>query len=213
MFIEENGLKYGIDVVQGQKTGFYFDQRDNRRAAAPYLRGRVLDMFCYTGSFGLTALKEGFADEVLGVDSSETALAVARQNAELNGLSNRIRFEQGDAFARLEELRAAGEQFDAVVLDPPKMARTKGALERAHKGYVGLNRLALDVLKPGGMLVTCSCSGLVSRSDFEQILSHVSADSGRRLQVLESRGQAADHPVSPQCLENAYLKCFIVRAV
>jgi 23S rRNA (cytosine1962-C5)-methyltransferase len=213
LFIEEHGIRYGVDVVEGQKTGFYLDQRDNRAAAAKYLSGRVLDLFCYTGGFSLAAVKLGGADDVLGVDSSETALNVARRNVELNEIAGRIRFEQGITFQKLEQLQAAGERFDGIILDPPKMARTRGGLERALKGYIGLNRLAVEVLNPGGILVTCSCSGLVSRTDFEQVLAHVAAETGRRIQVLESRGQAADHPVSVQCVENAYLKCFICRVV
>ncbi len=213
LFVEEHGLRYGVDVVAGHKTGFYFDQRDNRAAAARYLSGRVLDLFCYTGGFGLAALKLGQAEQVLAVDSSEPALTVARQNAELNDLANRIQFEPAVALTKLQQLGENGERFDGIILDPPKMARTRGGRERALKGYAHLNRAALDVLQPGGILVTCSCSGLVSRSDFEQVLAHVAADSKRRIQILESRGQAADHPVSAQCLESAYLKCFICRVV
>jgi 23S rRNA (cytosine1962-C5)-methyltransferase len=211
LFIEENRVRYGVDVAEGHKTGFYFDQRDNRLAAARYLRGRVLDLFCYTGGFGLNALRHGAVDRVLGVDSSAPALELARRNAELNELANRISFEQARAADKLEQLQAVGEHFDGIILDPPKMARTRGGLERALHGYVNLNRAAVEILKPGGILVTCSCSGLVSREDFEQVLLRVATDTGRRIQVLESRGQAADHPVSVQCLENAYLKCLICR--
>jgi 23S rRNA (cytosine1962-C5)-methyltransferase len=155
----------------------------------------------------------GDAAQVLAVDSSEPALAVARQNAELNDVADRIRFESGVALQKLQQLKAEGARFDGIVLDPPKMARTRGGLERALKGYVHLNQLAVELLEPGGTLVTCSCSGLVSRSDFEQLLAHVASETHRRIQVLESRGQAADHPVSAQCLENAYLKCLICRVV
>lgn len=211
LFVEEHGLQYGVDVVAGQKTGFYFDQRDNRMAAARYLRGRILDLFCYSGGFGLTALRHGAATQVLGVDSSQPALDFAQRNAELNSLADRMRFEQWAAYAKLESLEKAGEQFDGVILDPPKMARTRGGLERALRGYFSLNQLAVRVLKPGGILVTCSCSGLVSRGDFEQVLARVASETGRTIQILESRGQAADHPVSVQCLENAYLKCLICR--
>jgi 23S rRNA (cytosine1962-C5)-methyltransferase len=213
LFVEEHGIRYGVDVVAGHKTGFYFDQRDNRAAAARYLSGRVLDMFCYTGGFSLAAVMLGDAAQVLAVDSSEPALAVARQNAELNDVADRIRFEPGVALQKLQQLKAEGARFDGIVLDPPKMARTRGGLERALKGYVHLNQLAVELLEPGGTLVTCSCSGLVSRSDFEQLLAHVASETHRRIQVLESRGQAADHPVSAQCLENAYLKCLICRVV
>jgi 23S rRNA (cytosine1962-C5)-methyltransferase len=211
LFIAEHGVRYGVDVVEGHKTGFYFDQRDNRLAAARYLRGRVLDLFCYTGGFSLNALKHGAAEQVLAVDSSAPALEMARRNAELNEVGDRIRFQPGDVFRTLEELREKGEWFDGVVLDPPKMARTRGGLERALRGYISLNKLAVDVLKPDGILVTCSCSGLVTREEFEQVLERVAVESRRPVQILECRGQAADHPVSVQCLENAYLKCFVCR--
>ncbi|MBL8851454.1 MAG: class I SAM-dependent rRNA methyltransferase [Planctomycetaceae bacterium] len=213
LFIEENGLRYGVDVVAGQKTGYYFDQRDNRAAAARYLSGRVLDVFCYTGAFGLNALKHGRTEQVLAVDSSETALNLARNNAELNSLADHIRFEHGSAAPTLERLHAAGERFDGIVLDPPKMARSRGGIDRALKGYRRLNQLAVGLLSPGGILVTCSCSGLVPRAAFEQMLAEVATESHRRIQILESRGAAADHPVSVQCIENDYLKCFICRVV
>lgn len=213
LFVEENGIRYGADVVAGQKTGFYFDQRDNRATAARYLTGRVLDTFCYTGGFGINAVKLGKAESVLGVDSSESALTMARANAELNDVADRFQWEHGAAAPTMERLYAAGEQFDGVVLDPPKMARTRGGLDRALKGYRTLNRLAVSLLKPGGILVTCSCSGLVPRVEFEAMLAQVAADTRRRIQILESRGQAPDHPVSVQCLENDYLKCFICRVV
>ncbi|MEW4530571.1 class I SAM-dependent rRNA methyltransferase [Maioricimonas sp. JC845] len=214
LFVEENGLQFGVDVVEGQKTGFYFDQRDNRAAVARYLKGAsVLDMFCYTGGFSIAAAKLGDARRVRGVDSSESALDMARRNAELNGVSSQVSFEQGDAFRTLETLVAENARFDAVILDPPKMARSRGGLERAARGYFSLNRLALDLLEPNGLLVTCSCSGLLSREDFEQILAKVALDANRSLQVLEVRGQAADHPVSVHCVETSYLKCFICRVV
>lgn len=211
LFVEEHGIRYGVDVVAGQKTGFYLDQRDNRRAAARCLRGRVLDLFCYTGGFSFNALRHGAAERVLAVDSSEPALSLARRNAELNELAVRIDFERAKALDKLRELHAAGERFDGVVLDPPKMARTRGGLDRALRGYIKLNRAAVDVLAPGGTLVTCSCSGLVSRDDFMQVLARVASEGGRRIRILEARGQAADHPVSVHCLENAYLKCLICR--
>ncbi|MGE3313872.1 MAG: class I SAM-dependent rRNA methyltransferase, partial [Planctomycetaceae bacterium] len=164
LFISEHGIQYGVDVVQGHKTGYYLDQRENRAAVAKYTSGgRVLDLFCYTGAFGLTALHQGNAREVIGVDASDTALALAEANAELNGLSSRARYERSDVFEYLEQLAAKGEKFDTVILDPPKMTRHRAGIEKALKGYFSLNRLALDVLNPGGILVSCSCSGLVSR--------------------------------------------------
>jgi len=214
LFIEEHGLRYGVDVVQGHKTGFYLDQRENRAAVARYVRGaRVLDAFCYSGGFGLASLKLGEAREVLGLDASEAALTLARNNAELNGLAPQVRYERGDVFNRMEQLAAEGARFDAVILDPPKLTRHRAGVEKALKGYFSLNRLALDVLEPGGILATCSCSGLVSRDDFEQMLSVVSQKANRPIQILEARGQAVDHPTSVHCLETAYLKCYICRVV
>lgn len=212
ILIEENGLQFAVDVVEGQKTGFYFDQRRNRLAAARYAAGkRVLDTFCYSGGFGLAALREGGAREVVAVDTSAGALELAKRNAELNGLADRMRFLQGDCYRQLEQFRDAGEQFDVVVLDPPKMTRTRSGIDRAVRGYHSLNKLGLSVLAPGGILVTCSCSGLVDRSLFESMLAGVALDTGRRIQVLESRGAAADHPLNLHCPENAYLKCYICR--
>lgn len=214
LFIEENGLRFGVDVVEGHKTGYYFDQRENRLATARYTRERrVLDLFCYTGGFAITAAGVGAAAHVTAVDSSGPALAIARQNAELNEVHDRVEFQEGDVFRALEALRDAGERFDVVILDPPKMARTRGGLKRALRGYHSLNRLAMDVLGDDGILVTCSCSGLVDRLMFQEVLAKAALDAGRSLQILESRGAAVDHPVNIHCVENAYLKCFICRIV
>lgn len=210
LVIEENGLKYTVDLQQGQKTGFYFDQRDNRMRLRDYVRGRVLDVCCYSGAFALNAAKSN-CEKVLAVDSSESAIELARKNAELNGVSDRVEFRADDMFDAISDLQAVGEQFDTIILDPPKMARTRGGLQRAIKGYIRLNQAAMQVLKPGGILMTCSCSGLVSREDFEQILLQASLESGRHLQLLEQRGAAPDHPVSVNCLESNYLKCFVCR--
>ena len=208
--VVEHGLKWEVDLTEGQKTGSYLDQRDNRRALARYVHGhRVLDVFCYTGGFGLGALVWGGASEVVAVDSSEAALQLAQCNAELNGVADRWRCVRSDGFKALETLRDAGEQFDTVVLDPPKLTRTRAALPQALRAYHSLNRLAVSVLKPGGLLVTCSCSGLVTRNDFEQMLADVAIQSGRDLRIIEVRGAAPDHPVSPFCPENEYLKCYI----
>ncbi len=212
-FIEENGLRYGVDLAEGQKTGFYIDQRDNRLAAAGYCRGRrVLDMFCYSGGFSLNAARHGNAREVIGFDSSAKAVALAAANAELNQVTN-ARFEASDCFHALEQLRDLGEKFGVVILDPPKFARSRSSLDDALRAYHRLNRLAVDVLEPGGILVTCSCSGHVTREDFFHMLLGVAEQTGRDLQVLETRGAAPDHPTSVTCLESEYLKCFICRVV
>jgi 23S rRNA (cytosine1962-C5)-methyltransferase len=212
IFVAEHGLKFGVDLTEGQKTGYYLDQRDNRHAAARYARGRrVLDMFCYSGGFAVAAAVAGGARSVLAVDSSAKAAALAKANADLNGAAN-VTVETADAFERLDALRAAGERFGMVVLDPPKFARSRAALDDALRAYHRINRVALDMLEPGGILVTCSCSGSVSREDFLQMLGGVAQRARRPLQILECRGAAPDHPVSASCLEGEYLKCVIARA-
>jgi 23S rRNA (cytosine1962-C5)-methyltransferase len=211
--IVEDGLTYLVDLRAGQKTGFYLDQRANRRAAAAYCHGkRVLDLYCYTGAFTLTALRHGGAVAALGIDSSATAIDLARQNAVVNQLG-KARFEAADVFDTLETLRARSERFGVVICDPPKFARHPRGVEDAIKAYLRLNRAALDVLEPDGVLVTCSCSGLVDRALFADVLGQVAELSGRPIQILEQRSQAPDHPVSASCLETEYLKCFICRAV
>jgi 23S rRNA (cytosine1962-C5)-methyltransferase len=213
IFIVENELKYGIDLRAGQKTGFYVDQRDNRLAAAKYAKGRrVLDMFCYSGGFGMNAAKHGEAHDILCVDTSARAIALAEENAKLNGISN-MRFTVGDGFDTLTEFGARGERFGMIILDPPKFARSRGSVNDALMAYHKLNRMAVDLLEPGGILVTCSCSGHVTREDFQDMLAGVSQRSRRDIQFLEQRGPAADHPTSATCLEGEYLKCFICRVL
>jgi 23S rRNA (cytosine1962-C5)-methyltransferase len=211
MFIEEHGVRYGVSLAAGQKTGFYLDQRDNRRVAAGYLAGRrVLDLCCYTGGFGLAAAVLGKVPELIGVDASSKAVAMATANAELNGVKV-AHFEIGDCFATLDRMASQGEKFGAVVLDPPKFVKRRAGVEEALRAYHRLNRVAVELLEPGGILVTCSCSGNVSREDFFGMLFGVSLKAKRNIQVLEQRGAAADHPVSVTCPENEYLKCFICR--
>ncbi|HEV3168471.1 MAG TPA: class I SAM-dependent rRNA methyltransferase [Isosphaeraceae bacterium] len=209
--ITEHGLTYLVDIQCGQKTGFYLDQRDNRRAVASYAQGRrVLDLFCYTGGFTLNALHHGRAVSALGIDASSTAIEIARQNAVVNHLST-ARFETADVFEVLETLRSKGERFGLVVCDPPKFARHPKAVEDALRGYLRLNRAVLDVLEPDGILATCSCSSHVDRELFAEMLGQVSELSGRPIQILSQRGQATDHPVAASCLETEYLKCFVCR--
>ena len=209
--IVEHGITYLVDLRTGQKTGFFLDQRENRQAVAAYAKGRkVLDLFCYTGGFALNALKHGGAVSALGIDASEKAVDLARRNAIANHAGS-ARFEMADAFEALQAIRASGETFGLVVCDPPKFARHPKALADAIKGYLRLNRAAIDVLEPGGVLVTCSCSGLVDRTMFLDILGQVAELSGRPIRILEQRGQAADHPVSASCLETEYLKCVIAQ--
>lgn len=209
--ILEHELTYSVDLRAGQKTGFYLDQRENRRAVARLARNRkVLDLFCYTGGFTLNALKHGGAEHVLGVDSSAPAIELARLNAVANGLGA-ARFEAADVFATLEKLRKDGQRFGLIICDPPKFARSARDLEDALKGYLRLNRAAIDVLEPDGLLATCSCSGLVTRTNFADLLARAAELTGRPIQILEQRGQAPDHPVSVSCQETDYLKCFLCR--
>jgi len=168
-------------------------------------------MFCYSGGFSMAAAAHG-AGEVLGIDASEKAVALAWANAERNGLKN-IRFQCGDGFDAMDMLVRSGERFDGVVLDPPKFARSRGSLDEALRAYHWLNRLGVALLEPGGILVTCSCSGHVSREDFLDMLVGVAQQTGRQIQVLEQRGPSPDHPINVACLESEYLKCFICRVV
>ena len=179
IFVHEHGLKFGVDLAEGQKTGFYLDQRDNRQAAARYARGRrVLDMFCYSGGFAVACAVSGGARSVLAVDTSAKAAALARANAELNGAAN-VTVEAVDAFEKLDALTAAGERFGMVILDPPKFARSRSTVDDALRASHRINRVAVGLLEPGGILVTCSCSGSVSRADFLPMLSGVAQRSAR----------------------------------
>lgn len=214
IFIEEHGVQYGVDVQEGQKTGAYLDQRDNRLYAAKYMKGcHVLDAFCFSGGFGITAVVRGGATTVVGLDSSEPALRLAAANAELNGVADRCEFRRRDVRTELELMEGQGTTFNVVVLDPPRMARTRAGLERALKGYGRLNQLGVKVLKPGGILITNSCSGLVSRTDFLDTIAGVARESGRDIQILEQHGQPADHSVSATCQETEYLKMLICRVL
>jgi 23S rRNA (cytosine1962-C5)-methyltransferase len=209
--IDDQGLRFLVNVAEGQKTGFYLDQRDNRVAAARLAGGRrVLDAFCYSGGFALHASRGGAA-EVLAVDSSEAALALARENARRNEVGN-VTFVKADVFDHLDELARRQETFGLVILDPPRFARSRGAVEEALKGYRRLQALALRLLEPGGLLVMCCCSGLISTDMLEDVLAQVGADARRDVQLLARRGPSADHPVALACRESHYLKCLIARA-
>lgn len=207
---QQNGLELAVDLHRGQKTGGYLDQRKNHLAVAGYLCGRrVLDMCCYTGGFGLVAAKSG-AKSVLGVDSSEPALAAARRTAERNGIDS-IEFREGDCFDELKTMGQRGDRYDAVVLDPPRFAGSRHQIDSALRAYGRLNASAIELLPPGGILATCSCSGRVSRSDFLNMLMDVGRRRRRDLIVLENRGPAPDHPVAVSCPESDYLKCVILQ--
>jgi 23S rRNA (cytosine1962-C5)-methyltransferase len=210
--IDDQGIQVLVHLSEGQKTGFYLDQRNNRVAVARLAKGRrVLDAFCYTGGFGLHAARAG-ATEVVGIDVSEPALALARRNAEINGLAN-MSFRKSDVFDALDDLVAAQERFGLVVLDPPKFARAGHAVDDALRGYRRLQSQAMKLLDDDGILVICCCSGLISRDMLLELLAQLSADQRRGVQVLQTSGPSPDHPVIATCPETSYLKCVICRAV
>lgn len=210
--IEENGLTLLVDPRTGQKTGAFLDQRDNRQALLRYTEGRsVLDLFCFTGGFSLMAAKRGGATSVLGIDVSGAAIALAQESARRNGVT--AEYLQEDAHAALARLTREGKRFGVIVCDPPKFARTAGAVKGAVRGYDQINRMAIERLEPGGILLTCSCSGHVNAADFLEILAGAAQAAKRELRILEQRGQAPDHPVSLFCMETSYLKCVLAYCV
>ncbi len=213
VLIRENGLLFSVDVARGQKTGHFLDQRENRLALCRYVQGaRVLDCFTYSGGFAIHAAAFG-AREVVGVDVSEWALKCAQENARLNGVEDRVRFIAADVFDALREFVKSGERFDVVVLDPPAFVKEKEALERALRGYRDINLFAMKLLPPGGILVTSSCSHHLDEDLFLSVLDDAARNTRRRLQILERRGQAQDHPVLVGYPESRYLKCFILRVL
>jgi len=205
---EESGIPYAVDPLVGQKTGFYFDQRENRKLLARLVRGqRVLDVCCYVGAFALTCAKAG-ATEVDGVDSSVQALLAAQRHAEYAHVVDRVRFHKSDARAYLEQAARSRKTWDVVVVDPPKYARRQGDVEKALKGrYLPLNTAALRVVSSGGLLVTCSCSARVRPDHFLRTIGLAAAEAGRTTRVLAVRGAGPDHPVPPAFAEGQYLKC------
>lgn len=209
--ILENGVRFQVNLTEGQKTGFYLDQRDNHQAVARYAKGRrMLDAFSYSGGFGLHAAKAG-ATSVLCVDGSEGALELGKQNAALNDVSEKVTFQRSDVFKYLEQAVQASEKFDLIVLDPPKFARSQSAIDTALKGYRRLQALSLQLLNPGGILVLCCCSGLIKMHELEEITAQVATEAKKPLQILERHGQPPDHPVALSCPETSYLKCLIFR--
>ncbi len=211
--IVERGRRFWVDVKAGQKTGFYLDQRDNRARAVPYFQGAgaVLNCFAYTGGFGVYAAGAS-AQSVVSVDSSADALSVARENMALNGLSREAdEWVVGDVFQVLRQYRDQGRTFDAIVLDPPKFAATQGQVQAACRGYKDINLLAFRLLKPGGFLLTFSCSGLVSPDLFQKVVFGAALDSSRDGQILEKLSQAPDHPILLTFPESEYLKGLVVR--
>ncbi len=210
--IRENGLKLWVDVKQGQKTGYFLDQKENRAAIAPFARdARALDICTHTGGFALHAAMYG-AKEVTGVDLSEPALAMALENARLNGF-DQVAFVRANAFDFLREQGDAGEQYDLIILDPPAFAKNKASLPGARKGYKEINLRAMKMLGTGGVLVTCSCSQAMLPELFRQVIQEAAADAGVTLQQVEWRGPARDHPVLLASGETNYLKCGIFRVL
>jgi len=208
--IEENGVTFLVNIAEGQKTGFYHDQRDNRQAAARLAAGRtVLDAFCYTGGFGLHAARAG-ATMVECIDVSEPALALGRRNAERNGLTN-VAFTRVDVFRHLEVLVKESRRYGMLVLDPPKFARNRAAIPEALRGYRQLLKQSVRLVEPEGYVVFCCCSGLIGADMLLELMSQVAGDEKRDVQIVERRGAAPDHPVAASCLQTAYLKCFILR--
>lgn len=214
--IREHGVKFEVDFAEGHKTGFFCDQRDNRRRFGQLAKGlRVLDLCSYTGGFSINAALGG-ATEITAVDLDEKAVAQGRRNANLNQVSpNKLKWVHADAFAYARQMQKNGEQFDLVLCDPPKFVMTRepaGAAEGMRK-YADLNTIAASLVKPGGLFVTCSCSGLVSLEDFEQVVIKGVHRLNRRLQIFDRTGPGIDHPVYSNCLESRYLKLLWARVV
>ncbi len=201
-----NGVRFHFEAFEGQKTGAFLDQRENYAAAAQYARGEALDVFCYHGGFALHLAPH--CAKVTGVDSSRPALEVADRNAALNG--REIEWIEANAFDLLRDYATAGKRYDTIVLDPPAFAKSKSNLETALRGYKELNLRALKMLRPGGFLVTCSCSYHVSTGEFTEVVAQAARDMHRNLRLVENRTQAKDHPILLAVPETAYLKCLIM---
>ncbi len=208
--VEENGVKFCYDLMGGQKTGGFLDQRENHTAARAYARGRMLDGFCYTGGFAVTLARQ--CESVIAVESSAEALTLARRNQDLNHLTN-IEWRDANCFDFLKAADHDGQRFDTVVLDPPPFARQKSNLESALRGYKELNLRALKMLNPGGTLITCSCSFHVGEADFLGAIASAALDAHRTVSVVERRTQSRDHPILLTVPETHYLKCLILRAL
>jgi 23S rRNA (cytosine1962-C5)-methyltransferase len=210
VFTMNSGVRFHYDGLEGQKTGAFLDQRENYAAAAQYAQGEALDAFCYQGGFALhfAARPAGKTSSVTGVDSSRPALEMAERNATLNG--REMEWIEANAFDLLREYAAANRRYDTIVLDPPAFAKTKRDLEKALGGYKELNLRAMKMLRPGGILVSCSCSYHVSASDFYEVVADAARDAHKSFRVIENRGAAKDHPMLLNVPETSYLKCLIL---
>lgn len=208
--ISEHGMKLLVDIKAGHKTGYYLDQRDSRFALRRYSENaRVLNCFSYTGGFAVSALMGG-CQEVISVDTSEAALDIARQNVELNQLPlSKAQFIRDDVFKLLRTYRDTGEKFDVIVMDPPKFVENKNQLAGAYRGYKDINMLAMQLLNPGGILLTFSCSGLMTVDLFQKVVADAALDAGKNVQFVDQLRQAADHPVISSYPEGLYLKGFV----
>lgn len=211
--IQENGFSINVDPMTGHKTGFYLDQRDGRAALEPYVQNKtVLNCFCYTGTFGLYALRGG-ATKVTNVDVSDAALELAKQHVDMNNLpQDKAEFVKADVFELLREYQKTGRKFDVIVLDPPKFADNKGQVQRACRGYKDINRLALSLLNPNGYLLTFSCSGLINSDLFQKVVADAALDANREISFIERLHQASDHPTLSSYPEGYYLKGFVCQA-
>ncbi len=209
--IDSHGIRLLVDMLNGQKTGFFLDQEWNRYLMRSYVRPgwRVLDLFSYTAAWGLHALKAG-ADEVIAVDASAAALALAEGNARMNGLSDRLITLKDNA---LDFLKKSSDKWDMVILDPPAFIRTRSGIKEGCKGYIDLNRRAIGKLQPNGLLVSCSCSQHLDRTGFEDVLLAAARQAGRQLRILDTRGQGPDHPVLLSMPETRYLKVVVAQAI
>jgi 23S rRNA (cytosine1962-C5)-methyltransferase len=206
--VREGAVELRIDLRQGQKTGSFLDQRENHAEAGRYARGRVLDAFTFNGGFALQMASR--ADHVLAIDSSAAAVAVTRENAVMNALTN-VEAREANVFDELRELESSGDRFDVIVLDPPAFARNRAAVDRAIAGYKEINLRAMRLLAPGGHLLTCSCSYNIGESLFLGVLRDAAVDARRSMTVVEKRMQSRDHPVLLTVPETYYLKCIVLR--
>jgi 23S rRNA (cytosine1962-C5)-methyltransferase len=202
-------VRFQIDLTHGHKTGFFCDQRENRLGLTHFTPGaRVLDLCAYTGGFGVYAATLGKAESVICVDLDEDAIALAQRNANLNKVPKDVlETVHADVFVYLRQMQATSKTFDVVVLDPPKLIHSQDEIDEGRMKYFDMNRLALLAVKPGGVLVTCSCSGLMSAEDFVTVLRGAARGARRRVQILRQTGPGPDHPVMTDCPESGYLKC------
>lgn len=210
--ITENGLRFKVDILQGQKTGHFLDQKENHLALRERVTGkRVLDLFCYSGSWAIHAARYG-AKEVVGIDISAGAVALAQENARLNFQESTCRFVQSDVFESLRNFHENKERFGAIVLDPPAFIKSRKHIREGTKGYLTINRRAMELLEPDGILFTCTCSHHMDRETFLDTLRQAAFQAGREMRLLEIRGQSYDHPVLCSCPETEYLKCAVLQA-